>query len=114
MNNYWSILFPSKVTVGCGATSSENCTYFEVTGAIAGACRMNICKQNNICQVGITNFRLGCFILFSDEPKVKNFIWSTLILWGYSLGFQNGQKFENQCTFRGPPSDIFGAVHKLR
>ena len=46
------VYFFPQVTVGCGATSSENCTYFEVTGAIAGACRMNICKQNNICQVG--------------------------------------------------------------
>ena len=30
-----------------------------------------------------------------------------LILWGYSQGFQNDQNFENQCTFRGCPSDIF-------
>jgi len=38
-------------TIGCGATSSENCTYFEVTGAVAGACRSRICKQTNICQI---------------------------------------------------------------
>ena len=41
--------------MGCGSTSSENCTYFEVTGASNGPCTSKICKVNdNICQVSFT------------------------------------------------------------
>jgi hypothetical protein len=41
------------VTLGCGTTSSENCTYFDIASTInAGACTAKICKCNsNICQV---------------------------------------------------------------
>lgn len=39
-------------TIGCGSTSSENCTYFEVSGAPTGPCNGKICKCNsNICQM---------------------------------------------------------------
>lgn len=38
-------------TVGCGSSSGENCTYFEVTGAIAGACASQICVSDDVCQV---------------------------------------------------------------
>jgi len=39
-------------TLGCGSTSSENCTYFDSAGTpTAGACRATVCKCNsNICQ----------------------------------------------------------------
>ena len=41
-----------SVTLGCGASSSENCTYFEVTGANDGPCSAEICKcSDDICQV---------------------------------------------------------------
>ena len=44
-----------SVTSRCGATSSENCTYFESSGAESGACRLKICKcSSNICQVSKT------------------------------------------------------------
>ena len=40
------------VATGCGSSSNENCTYFEVSGAVDGACVGQICKCNdNICQV---------------------------------------------------------------
>ena len=41
------------VTLRCGGSSSENCTYFESSGTAAtGACRAQICPcSNNICQV---------------------------------------------------------------
>ena len=41
------------VTLRCGGSSSENCTYFESSGtASTGACRAQICPcSNNICQV---------------------------------------------------------------
>merc|ERR1712001_100514 len=39
-------------SVGCGASSSENCTYFEVTGANDGPCSAEICKcSDDICQI---------------------------------------------------------------
>jgi hypothetical protein len=38
-------------TVGCGTSSSENCTYFEVVGAVAGACVSQICVSDDVCQV---------------------------------------------------------------
>ena len=41
-----------SVTLGCGGTASENCTYFESTGNEMGACRAKICPCNdNICQM---------------------------------------------------------------
>ena len=41
-----------SVTLGCGGSSSENCTYFEVTGANDGACSAQICKiSSDVCQV---------------------------------------------------------------
>jgi len=46
-------------TIGCGASSSENCTYFEVSTAPLGSCIGKICKCNsNICQMRLdfTNF----------------------------------------------------------
>lgn len=38
-------------TVGCGSSSGENCTYFEVTGAVAGACGSQICPSADVCQI---------------------------------------------------------------
>ena len=39
------------VTFGCGSTSSENLTYFEVSNANEGECTAKICKQDGVCQV---------------------------------------------------------------
>ena len=47
-------LFFILVTIGCGATSSENCTYFESSAAPDGGCVGKICKCNtDICQVSV-------------------------------------------------------------
>jgi len=49
-------------SAGCGSTSSENCTYFEVNGANSGACRAKICKcSSDICQIRLdfTNFQIS-------------------------------------------------------
>ena len=42
-----------SVTLTCGGTSSENCTYFDsATSQGTGACRAQICKTNSdICQI---------------------------------------------------------------
>ena len=40
------------VTLSCGATSSENCTYFQSSTNDPGACRVTICPcSDNICQL---------------------------------------------------------------
>merc|ERR1711971_124357 len=39
-------------TLGCGETSSENCTYFQSGGQEVGQCRIKICPcSDNICQL---------------------------------------------------------------
>ncbi|XP_059097782.1 uncharacterized protein LOC131892064 [Tigriopus californicus] len=39
-------------TENCGATSNENCTYFESSGGEIGACQLKICPcSDNICQL---------------------------------------------------------------
>jgi len=39
-------------TLGCGASTSENCTYFEASSLANGACAAEICKCNsNVCQI---------------------------------------------------------------
>ena len=41
-----------SVTLDCGETSSENCTYFESSSPTAGTCKVDICPcSDNICQV---------------------------------------------------------------
>ena len=45
------------VTLGCGSSTTENCTYFEVqnSAAMSGQCRTQICKcQSDICQIRYT------------------------------------------------------------
>ncbi len=41
-----------SVTLHCGGTSSQNCTFFQSTGADSGCCTAKICPCNdNICQL---------------------------------------------------------------
>ena len=49
------------VTIGCGGSSSENCTYFEVSSlTTTGACSGKICKlSSDICQVSIRHIWVG-------------------------------------------------------
>ena len=49
---------------------------------------------------------IGCFNLFSNVPKVENFLYFPLILWFGSQGFQNYQKIENQSIFRIPSKNV--------
>ena len=38
--------------MGCGSSSTENCTYFELTTAPTGGCSAQICRAStNICQI---------------------------------------------------------------
>merc|ERR1719225_2608150 len=39
-------------TLGCGGSTSENCTYFEYSGSNSGACNARVCKLSSaICQI---------------------------------------------------------------
>lgn len=51
--DYERIWFSSTVTLGCGASTDENLTYFEQLSTISsGPCGLRVCKINaNICQV---------------------------------------------------------------
>jgi len=41
-----------QFTLGCGSSSTENCTYFELTTAPTGGCSAQICRAStNICQI---------------------------------------------------------------
>ena len=55
-----TIFYMCVVDVGCGQTSSENNTYFAVTGPTAGtSCSAKVCPcSDNICQVGEVIFYL--------------------------------------------------------
>ena len=68
ISNYFHLI---TVTIGCGATTRENCTYFESSNLGSGACRSKICPcSDDICQVlGILKSRINLplkFILISD------------------------------------------------
>merc|ERR1712141_484280 len=57
-------------TVGCGGSSSENCTYFEVTGANNGPCVASICKaDSNICQVRLD---LNTFVITGPQTSTAS------------------------------------------
>ena len=49
--SFFDALCGFLVTLGCGSTSSENLTYFEVSNANEGECTAKICKQDGVCQV---------------------------------------------------------------
>jgi hypothetical protein len=41
-----------SVSLNCGGSSSQNCTYFVSTGTEVGECTMSVCPcNNNICQL---------------------------------------------------------------
>ena len=44
--------FFAIVTLGCGSSSAENNSYFEVSDPSSGQCKAQICKSDdNVCQV---------------------------------------------------------------
>ena len=45
-------IFFNLVTLGCGQTSTENCSYFQSVGGEIGECRVKICPcREHICQL---------------------------------------------------------------
>merc|ERR1711976_50925 len=57
-------------TVGCGETSSENCTYFQSSGQEVGACRLKICPcSENICQLRLD---FGVFVINGPSTETTS------------------------------------------
>jgi len=55
-------------TIGCGGSTSENCTYFEYSGSNSGACNARICKVNSgICQIRLD---LSKFVITGPSTAV--------------------------------------------
>ena len=55
-----NIHFMFSVTVRCGASSSENCTYFEGGSSEVGPCSLKICRcDQNVCQVNFQTIILN-------------------------------------------------------
>lgn len=58
--NDWMVFL--TVTIRCGGSTSENCTYFESQGTESGSCTSTICRSNsNVCQIRLdfNNFVLS-------------------------------------------------------
>ena len=60
--------FDISVTIGCGGSTSENCTYFEYTGTNSGPCNARVCKLSSaICQIRLD---LDTFIITGPSTAV--------------------------------------------
>lgn len=55
-------------TIGCGGSTSENCTYFEYSGSNSGPCNARICKiSSSICQIRLD---LDTFVITGPSTAV--------------------------------------------
>jgi len=62
-------------TIGCGGSTSENCTYFEYSGSNSGACNARVCKLSSaICQIRLD---LDTFIITGPSTAT---VTSTLMV----------------------------------
>ena len=73
------------VSLGCGSINSENCTYFEVSGANDGDCSAKICKcSNDICQVHWLMITWSYLIAKILSPyvwlNINRCVWTLIIL----------------------------------
>ena len=86
--------FDISVTIGCGGSTSENCTYFEYSGTNSGPCNARVCKlSSSICQIRLD---LDTFIITGPSTAVTT---NTLqIVLGGMLRAVNGGKQYTQRT----------------
>ena len=86
--------FDISVTIGCGGSTSENCTYFEYSGSNSGPCNARVCKiSSSICQIRLD---LDTFIITGPSTAVTT---NTLqIVLGGMLRAVNGGKQYTQRT----------------
>jgi len=81
-------------TIGCGGSTSENCTYFEYSGSNTGPCNARICKLSSaICQIRLD---LDTFIITGPSTAVTT---NTMMLeLGGMIRAANGGKIITQRT----------------
>ena len=61
-----------SVTLGCGQTSSENCTYFQSGGQEVGQCRIKICPcSDDICQLRLD---FSTFVITGPETTTTTVV----------------------------------------
>ena len=68
-----NVCFCISVEIGCGGSSSENCTTFTSKNSKPGACNANICKKD----AGVVQLRLDftTFVLLdSSVPETEKFV----------------------------------------
>ena len=83
-----------SVTIGCGGSSSENCTYFEYSGSNSGPCNARICKLSNaICQIRLD---LNTFIITGPSTAVTTN--AVMVELGGMIRAANGGKIITQRT----------------
>ena len=114
----WSVMFLSNfitnclisVTMNCGGTLAENCTYFDSsTTVVPGACKAKICKcNNNICQIRL-DFRWER-IQSNDLKKICRHGPSSSMM-GYSPIAKKKSHWSNGEKYIGKINGIFS--HKI-
>ena len=86
--------FDISVTIGCGGSTSENCTYFEYTGTNSGPCNARVCKLSSaICQIRLD---LDTFIITGPSTAVTTN--SLMVELGGMIRAANGGKIFTQRT----------------
>ena len=80
------------VTLGCGESSVENNTYFEVTSPTAGQCSAKVCPCNeNICQIRLD---LETFVITGPATVTLS---STFLINGAAAGSGLASNKVGQC-----------------
>ena len=83
-----------SVTIGCGGSTSENCTYFEYSGSNTGACNARVCKLSSaICQIRLD---LDTFII--TGPSTATVTNALMVELGGMVRGGNGGKKVTQRT----------------
>ncbi len=94
------------VTIGCGGTSSQNCTYFDSNNVMSGACTATICPcGNNICQIRLdfTSFTIaGPSTTTTSVTKISNGNPSTTVATTVGAVAINGQCLTDTFTVTNP------------
>merc|ERR1711944_7114 len=81
-------------TIGCGGSTSENCTYFEYSGSNTGPCNARICKLSSaICQIRLD---LDTFIITGPSTAVTTNTY--MLELGGMIRAVNGGKIFTQRT----------------
>ena len=74
------------VTLGCGETTSENCSYMINPGTIsAGECRLRVCPcSEHICQIRLD---FSAFVLNQPDTSMYYCLCMHFYLYEYGLSF---------------------------